>query len=447
MARKAFLTVVATLAALSALAASAGAAPVKLSFTSEPVTVGGYAVEKSITANIDRPHGDGFITAMSADIVDVKTGKQVPISRIMLHHIVFAAFGNGQGNRPFYGDGEERAIMKLPAGYGYPVAAADRWAIVWMLMNHRAQTDSVKIRWRLTWDTNPALKPVTPVVFDASNGAQGLTYDVAGGGRAGSYDVRTQTRAAPLSGRIVAGLGHVHGGAVRLTLTQPRCGNRVLYNSRPKWGAANHPFYNVQPILHEPGPINMTGIESSRGIAVEAGEQLKLSSVYDGQRPHTRVMGLMLVYLAADDAPATRCAPLPSDLKTVTTNERGRSNAPVFPVPLTGLDSRGRARQIARPPGATLLAGLSAELTVGDAFYSRPNISIKQGGSVTWAFASVLQHDVTVANGPRGFSSNWLRAGQSFTKKFDVPGKYKLFCSLHPVQMTQLVTVRSKQTG
>ncbi len=266
MARKAFLTVVATLAALSALAASAGAAPVKLSFTSEPLTVGGYAVEKSITANIDRPHGDGFITAMSADIVDVKTGKQVPISRIMLHHIVFAAFGNGQGNRPFYGDGEERAIMKLPAGYGYPVAAADRWAIVWMLMNHRAQTDSVKIRWRLTWDTNPALKPVTPVVFDASNGAQGLTYDVAGGGRAGSYDVRTQTRAAPLSGRIVAGLGHVHGGAVRLTLTQPGCGNRVLYNSRPKWGAADHPFYTVQPIAIA-GMLSVA-IPLSAGLAV-----------------------------------------------------------------------------------------------------------------------------------------------------------------------------------
>jgi plastocyanin len=40
-----------------------------------------------------------------------------------------------------------------------------------------------------------------------------------------------------------------------------------------------------------------------------------------------------------------------------------------------------------------------------------------------------------------------MKAGQSFTKRFDVPGKYKLFCSLHPVQMTQLVTVRPKRAG
>ena len=120
---------------------------------------------------------------------------------------------------------------------------------------------------------------------------------------------------------------------------------------------------------------------------------------------------------------------------------------PVFPVPLIGLNSKGRAVEIARPPGATLKAALSAGLKVGDAFYSRRNISIAQGGSVTWAFGSVLKHDVTVADGPRGFNSDWMKAGQSFTKRFDVPGKYKLFCSLHPVQMTQVVTVRPKRAG
>ena len=35
----------------------------------------------------------------------------------------------------------------------------------------------------------------------------------------------------PLPIRLVAGLGHVHGGAKDLTLTQPKCGNRVLYRS------------------------------------------------------------------------------------------------------------------------------------------------------------------------------------------------------------------------
>jgi plastocyanin len=403
-----------------------------MSFTSAPITVGGYSVERAVTGNVDRPAGAGFITQMAADVVDVNTGKQVPISRIMLHHIVFAAYGVGPGNTAFYGDGEERAIMKLPAGYGYPVAAAEKWAIVWMLMNHRQQTDAVKIRWRLTWDTDPNLKPVTPMSFDASHSAQGLVYSVAGGGKVG---------------RIVAGLGHVHGGAAELALSEPGCGNRTIYRSSPTWGTASNPFYNVKPILHEPGPINMSRIESETGIPVHAGEELKLSSVYDAHLPHTRVMGLMVVYIAKDDSVTSNCGKMPSDVTQFRTTVKGRSKAPVFRVPLTGIDAKGHAIEINRPPGSTLIAGMSAELNVGDAFYSQRNISIAQGGSVTWAFGSVLQHDVTVADGPRGFNSDWMKAGQSFTKRFDVPGKYKLFCSLHPVQMTQVVTVRPKRAG
>ncbi len=438
-------------AALLALSGTAIASPVQMTFTSAPVTVGGYSVERDSSygppLKVDRPVGAGFITAMSVDVVDVKTGKEVPINRIMLHHIVFAAYGGPAGITPFYGDGEERAVMKLPPGYGYPVDAAEKWYMVWMLMNHRAQTDSVKIRWRLTWDTNPNLKPVKPMTFDASRRAQGLVYSVPGGGKPGSSDVRTQTLKAPFNGRIVAGLGHVHGGAKELTLSQPACGDRALYRSLPTWGAANNPFYQVKPVLHEPGPINMSRIASSTGIAVRAGEELKLSSIYDAQFPHTRVMGLMLVYIARDDSPSSSCTPLPADLKQVGTKTKGRSRAPVFPVPLTGLNSKGRAVEISRPPGSTLTAGLSANLSVGDVFYTRRNISIAQGGSVTWAFGSVLQHDVTVADGPRGFNSDWMKAGQTFTRRFDVPGTYKLFCSLHPVQMTQLIKVRRKSAG
>jgi len=447
MRKRGLLTGLVLGAALLVPSASALAAPTEMSFTSKPITVGGYSVERAITGNVDRPAGAGFITEMSADVVDVNTGKQVPINRIMLHHIVFAAYGVDPGNKAFYGDGEERAIMKLPAGYGYPVAAGEKWAIVWMLMNHRQQTDAVKIRWRLTWDTNPNLKPVTPMSFDASHSAQGLVYSVPGGGKVGSTDVRTQSRTAPLSGRIVAGLGHVHGGAAELALSEPGCGNRTIYRSSPTWGSSSNPFYNVKPILHEPGPINMSRIESQSGIPVHAGEELKLSSVYDAHLPHTRVMGLMVVYIAKDDSVTTNCGKIPSDVKQIGTTTQGRKRAPVFPVPLTGLDSKGHAVEIARPPGATLMAGLSADLDVGDAFYTRRNISIAQGGSVTWAFGSVLQHDVTVADGPRGFNSDWMKAGQSFTKRFDVPGTYKLFCSLHPVQMTQVVTVRPKRAG
>ena len=118
-----------TLLAVLALCSSAGAAPVTRSFTSAPITVGGYSVLQQLTANVRRPQGAGHITRMAADVVDARSGARVPISRIMLHHILFLNTGTAAAPRAeaFYGDGEERAKMDLPRGYGYPVAGGDHW--------------------------------------------------------------------------------------------------------------------------------------------------------------------------------------------------------------------------------------------------------------------------------------------------------------------------------
>ena len=61
---------------------------------------------------MDRPNVDGFITRMSANIVN-PDGSAVPIQRLMLHHIVFFAIGqpnptctgafNGYDSRPYPG--------------------------------------------------------------------------------------------------------------------------------------------------------------------------------------------------------------------------------------------------------------------------------------------------------------------------------------------------------
>jgi hypothetical protein len=92
---------------------------------------------------------------MDVDVVDPKTGEQVPINRIMLHHVVFTRIGNARANllrQAFYRAGGERATMSLPPGYGYPVRGDDQWAIIWMLMNHRADDDSVLIRYYISSD-------------------------------------------------------------------------------------------------------------------------------------------------------------------------------------------------------------------------------------------------------------------------------------------------------
>jgi len=46
-----------------------------------------------------------------------------------------------------------------------------------------------------------------------------------------------------------------------------------------------------------------------------------------------------------------------------------------------------------------------------------------------------------VASGPAGFASP-SRAHGSFSYRFSRPGTYRLFCSLHPTEMTEIVTVR-----
>jgi plastocyanin len=51
-------------------------------------------------------------------------------------------------------------------------------------------------------------------------------------------------------------------------------------------------------------------------------------------------------------------------------------------------------------------------------------------------------HSVSVANGPRGFSSSYLgnvRGSYSFTPS--VPGVYRLTCLIHPTTMGQTLRV------
>lgn len=119
--------------------------------------------------------------------------------------------------------------------------------------------------------------------------------------------------------------------------------------------------------------------------------------------------------------------------------------APAFRVPLIGLDRRGRARRIARPPGKRVRVGRRARIRVGDRFFSKPNVVLARGGILRWRFASQELHNVTVANGPRGFSSRNLDGGRRFAKRLRKPGLYRIFCALHPVDMTQTVRVTKRK--
>ena len=113
--------------------------------------------------------------------------------------------------------------------------------------------------------------------------------------------------------------------------------------------------------------------------------------------------------------------------------------APRVTVPLTGLDKRGRAVKISRPPGRVSRA---RRVVIRDNRSSVRNLLLRRGATVNWDFRGADLHDVTVASGPRGFSSPHQTRGARFSQKLDTPGTYRLFCSLHPVAMTQRIVVR-----
>jgi plastocyanin len=445
---------------LAALAGPAGAAEQTKSFD-YPVTMDPFEVEQAQA--IQGPEIDGYVTRMSVDVVDAN-GKAVPINRVMLHHIVFAKLGVKHpacdtltafdektklpaAGEPIYAAGEERQVMELPRGYGYRMRASDKLYMVWMLMNHRAARDDVMIRYTITYETDPAadIKPVRPLWMDVVNCKADPVYDVPGGGKPGSVHERKYDLVVPESGRIVSGGGHVHGGGIETAITQPECGNREIMTSRPAWGMPDHPFYTVRPILHEPGPISMSGWLSEQGFPVRAGQRIRLTSRYDNERPHVRVMGINLVYLAPGEV-ADECAPPPTDGQSVQPAERRgepyRTKTPKFTVPLTGVNSKGKAVSISRPPGKTRTLKSGATIKAQDSYFSIPNSQVKKGAQLNWKFASPTLHNVTLANGPRGFSSGNLNDGRKFKMKFKVPGTYRLMCTLHPVGMTQTVTVR-----
>ena len=479
--------------AAAALLGAPTASAVEQTFVGEVPTgdVGPYEVKQDVKFPVPAPPAGGYITKMETDIVDATTGEPVPISRLMLHHIVFASIGrpdstcNGQGftgfdSRPdpyagvpvqrFYAAGEERAKLALPSGYGYEIGGSPFWGMTYMIMNHRPATDNAVIQYKVTYETDPVgqgMTAVTPWWLDVMDCRADPIYNVPGvkktkkgkrtkgeGKRKGKAKKPASSPTYNLSrdytfpaGRIVAGAGHVHGGAYKLAVTQPDCGNRQVAESNPTWGLPDHPFYKVRPVLHEPGPINMSAFQSQAGIPIGSGSKIRLNSIYDNSRPHMRVMGIFLVYLAPPNPgpPPGSCDPPPGDIQTFATNQPGRGGPIPYTIPLTGLNSQQQAITINAPPGKLKWAKSGSVVEVRDRAFAKRNIKLRTGGSLKYYFTGNELHNVTLANGPLGIGSDNLNGNRVYSQKFTRAGTYRFFCGLHPVQMSQRVVVEKRK--
>ena len=419
MARIARLLIAVAAAAL-AVPALAHAEELTLTFTTPAISVEGYGVAQQ-PMFAQSPSIDGYVVGMEAEVVDA-AGRVQGRDKVMLHHIVFAKIGVpdytcGGFTERFFAEGEERLALSLPRGYGYANKATDRWGLLYMLMNHKPQRLNGFIRYTVRYVTGEALTPVKPIWLDVRNcsGADPV-FDVPGGGKRFSTFTKTTDFTMPESGRLVSGGGHLHGGGVGLQLRNATCGT-VPFESRPSWGGPK-----PKPLLHEPGPTKMSAFRSTEGIPVAKGQKLRLAAVYDNQAPHTRAMGIMLLWLAPDGAVEGCGATPPLEI------DLGNPSAPPpFSMPL--------------PRAPTGKVSSATSTFVGDFRYGAERILLQRGQTFTWRFRGQFQHDVTVVGGPVGFSAPWTQTGV-FKHRFTKAGTYRLFCSLHPAKMVQQITVR-----
>ena len=125
---------------------------------------------------------------------------------------------------------------------------------------------------------------------------------------------------------------HLHGGGLSVDVTDTNCGS--VFTSYPLWGGIE-----PRPVMHEPGPVAMTGFSDSAGRPVPAGDTLRITATYDNARPHVRVMGIAILYFAPRAVSACRsydsAAPEPTTPDLVTVALLKRPAGPVRKVKST----------------------------------------------------------------------------------------------------------------
>ena len=412
-----------------------------MTFYSKPIEVRPFTGEQNympLPANGKQAPADpGWITSIKVDVVKKRTAsaKALSIQDVMIHHIVLhapdAKWGDPAANcfSQFYAEGEENQELPRTADYGIANmtegGAAPDWFLTHMLMNHRGYPFKVFVRTRITYSDTPKTE-VTPLWIDTEGCDIDPTFTIKGNGGKGSTAYDRALWTVPMDGRIMGAQGHLHGGGKYQALRNTSCGNDLLIRSRAYYGHPDHIFYRVRPLLHEPSPISMSRTVSPSGIPVSAGDQLRLTAAYDNRLPHTRVMSIMMAYLVPGEVDG--CQEPPDDLITQDVPKSYRKRYPPFRVPLMA------------PPTGPFKPFRNA-IGVSDYFFSKRRVVVERGTEVTWRFDADREHDVSVASGPRGFSSEWIRKGEfSYTPK--KRGLYSLYCTLHPGLMSQELKVR-----
>ena len=100
----------------------------------------------------ERPQVDGYITRIRPDLTYLD-GRVPGVDVIHLHHAVWVNTSRvgatgGFPAEPFFAAGEEKTVMRMPKGYGYPLKATDG-----LLLNHMIHNlTPVPTKVYMVWD-------------------------------------------------------------------------------------------------------------------------------------------------------------------------------------------------------------------------------------------------------------------------------------------------------
>ena len=247
---------------------------------------------------VERPQRDGWFTRIRPDLTYL-SGRVPGVDVIHLHHAVWVnmsrrAATSGLGVQPFFAAGEEKTIMRLPKGYGYPIKRSDGLLLNHMIHNLTPVPTKVWMVYEVDFVPKGSraargMHNVRPIWMDVQNGSLYPVFNVKkGSGGNGRYtypnEARNPYRGGPRKnewkvdkpGVLVATAGHLHPGGLYTDLKVRRRGKTAqLFRSRAKY---------FEPAGAVSWDVAMTGTPLDWRVKLWKGDVPSTGATYDTSR-------------------------------------------------------------------------------------------------------------------------------------------------------------------
>ncbi len=443
------------------LAADAGAET--LTYRYGPVHIAPGRNDIVFDNNDLKPQVDGFITAFKPNLT-YANGVVPRVDVVHLHHGVWISNG-----APLFAAGEEKTLIRAPAGYGWRYRTSDAWLMNHMIHNLTPTPADVYIDYELEFTPASApeaagIKEVETLFLDVMGIQAYPVFDVhrrsGGDGRytypdeSGQSGYTRNRYRIEEDGVLVGTAGHLHPGGLYTDLYLERAGRSVrLFRSRAKY---------FEPAGAVSWDVAMEATRADWRVGVKRGDILKVSATYNSKRASWyEAMGIMAT---AFDPGGTGPDPFAVnvDVRGQVTHghlSENRNHGGAF----SGLADPRRLLSAPPPPKRTI--GIS------DFLYGRGDLlrtgrkrrppTIRPGGTLRFVNRDAkkgILHSITscrapcnrttgvaypIANGPVRFDSGNLGFGPAFATaaanrdKWRTPrgldeGTYTYFCKIHP---------------